>query len=367
MFAARDRTADILGNRFMVVKNGLDEGEVSAALTSLTERNRGLVRELERLQAAVGTDLRVDGSGSSDPVPGAAARNQVAGIAAEAEERAEETVQEKMALAEHRAEEVLRAAEVSAEASKAEARREAGDIIADARRRIESAEGQASYMLREAEAQVESAGAVAEEEAGKLVAEMRRKAEQMVQARIAKAEEEGRNIIERAISTAEAEAQRIREDAEQTRPANKKPREEQTGEGFDLLREDGSAGSSDGAMKESVEGGEGQVASAEDSALYEGTVDLAIRPPIVLDRIVKLHRHLKKTPQIKVTDVRRSDDRGLRMRLLLPKRTPLLEVLKAFPEVKTVAVPRQEAIPRPHGLQERDRPPVRRVFVTTRR
>ena len=329
MFAAKDRAADILGAKFSIVRNGLDEGEVSAFIESLMTRNSDLALELERLQASLGEQLWDESLGSTTS-------------------RGDEADQEEASLI------------------VAQARREAADIITEARRKVEVAEREADETLREAATCVETAKAVAEEEAGRLVAEMKEKADRLVQIRVAKAEDEGRTIIERATRTAEAEAGRIAEEARQMQIASSQLQEQSAAESLDAPREGPMTRQS--AAPVSEQGGDAPAAAGEnDRDLYEGTVDLTICPPIVLDRVVKLHRHLKRTPQVKVMEVRRSDDRGLKMRLHLPERTPLIEVLKAFPEVKQVAVPRREAALGAAGLGTGGRDRVRKVLVTTRR
>lgn len=367
MFAAKDRATEIAGNRFRVVRNGLDEAEVSAFIEGLVSRYNDLLREVERLRVAIGAGERSDAAGTPAPDRGEAGRNEAELIVAEAERRGEEIIQGRVAVAEQRAWDTVRAAEDEATALRADARREAGDMIAEARRKVETAERQADRMLNEAAAVAESARAVAEEESRKLIAGMKRKADGLVQARLSKAEDEGRMIIERATTVAQAEAQRIREEARQMLLASKQLQEMQAVEACGTSREASHADLSPAAEQTPAHGGCDPTAGDASHALYEGTVELAICPPIVLDRVVKLHRHLKKTPQIRVMDVRRSDDKGLQMRLHVPKRTPLLEVLKAFPEVKRVAVPRREALPGLPGAPAGGTPSVRKVFVTTRR
>ncbi len=367
MFAAKDRATEIVGNRFRIVKNGLDEAEVSAFVEGLVSRYNDLLQEVERLRVAIGVDERANTANTPARDGGEADRKEAEMVVAEAERRGEEIIQGRVAVAEQRAWDIVRAAEDDAAALRADARRDAGDMIAEARRKVETAERQSNKMLNEAAAVAESARAVAEEESRKLVAGMKRKADSLVEARLSKAEDEGRLIIERATMVAQAEAQRIREEARQMLLASRQLQEMQAVEDCRTGREASSGDLPHTLTETSVDGGGDPTAGDASSALYEGTVELAICPPIVLDRVVKLHRHLKKTPQIKVMDVRRSDDRGLQMRLHVPKRTPLLEVLKAFPEVKRVAVPRREAFQGVPGIPAGDKPSVRKVFVTTRR
>lgn len=367
MFAAKDRAAEIVGKKFRIVKNGLDEAEVSAFVEGLVGRYNNLLEEVERLRAAIGAGEQENDANTPDPGCAEVTREEAELIVAEAERQGEEIIQGKVAVAEQRAWDIVRAAEDDAAALRADAKREAGELIAEARRKVEAAERQADRMLNEAAAVAESARAVAEEESRKLVAGMRRKADQLAQAVVSKAEDEGRLIIEQATMVAETEAQRIREEARQMLLASKQLQEMQAAEAFRTGPDASPADLSHTPVQTPVHAGDDPAAEDASCALYEGTVELAICPPIVLDRVVKLHRHLKKTPQIKVMDVKRSDDKGLQMRLHVPKRTPLLEVLKAFPEVQRVAVPRREARPGAPGIPAGGTPSVRKVFVTTRR
>jgi hypothetical protein len=78
------------------------------------------------------------------------------------------------------------------------------------------------------------------------------------------------------------------------------------------------------------------------SALYEGDVELTIPPPVALDRLLQLHKNLKQIPEVKVTNLHRSTDKGLRIELELSSPIALLDMLKDFPEVQGVYdAPRQ--------------------------
>jgi hypothetical protein len=87
---------------------------------------------------------------------------------------------------------------------------------------------------------------------------------------------------------------------------------------------------------------------------------------VTLDRIVKLHRHLREAPQIRVLNVKRSADKGLRMQLFLRDRTPLLDILKAMPEVKKVSALRSRAANEATSQRAAGEGAFSRVAVTTR-
>ena len=75
----------------------------------------------------------------------------------------------------------------------------------------------------------------------------------------------------------------------------------------------------------------------EAPGIYKGTIELAIPPPIGLDRMLQLHKHLKQTPQVEVLNLGGSVDKGITIRLLLENPTPLLKVLEDLPEVQKVS------------------------------
>jgi hypothetical protein len=102
-------------------------------------------------------------------------------------------------------------------------------------------------------------------------------------------------------------------------------------------------------------------------ALYHGTVEVDILPPVASDRVLKLHKYLSKTPQIRVLDLRGSAGSGIRFKLFLRTDMPLLDMLKALPEVEKVSDgTRQDdkSYPPQHRKGE---PAVSRIVVTPNR
>ncbi len=77
-------------------------------------------------------------------------------------------------------------------------------------------------------------------------------------------------------------------------------------------------------------------APEDTSALYDGTVELTIPPPVGLDRMLQLHKHLRSIPQVEVLNLGVSADKGITIRLLLQVPTPLIQVLGELPEVESV-------------------------------
>jgi len=63
---------------------------------------------------------------------------------------------------------------------------------------------------------------------------------------------------------------------------------------------------------------------------------LALQPPVALNRILKLHKHLKNS-SVKVVGLSGSLDKGVRIKLQVQSHTPLLSMLAALPEVEKVS------------------------------
>jgi len=72
----------------------------------------------------------------------------------------------------------------------------------------------------------------------------------------------------------------------------------------------------------------------EDFVLYKDLVQLTLPPPIALDHMLKLHKQLKNTPNVKVMELTGSLDKGVKIELFLTTPVPLIGVLKAIPEVE---------------------------------
>ncbi|UCC60672.1 MAG: DivIVA domain-containing protein, partial [Dehalococcoidia bacterium] len=110
MLNAKDRIEELKGRKFRMSKNGLDEVEVSSLIESLINQNNDLIRKLER-------------RGSAEEIA--------------KQTKIEDGERKTIASAEQQAREVIRAAEERAEAIKGSARVEAGNIIAEAKKKSE--------------------------------------------------------------------------------------------------------------------------------------------------------------------------------------------------------------------------------------
>ena len=104
----------------------------------------------------------------------------------------------------------------------------------------------------------------------------------------------------------------------------------------------------------------------EDLALYEGTVELAIPPPVGLDRMLQLHKNLRHIPQIEVMNLGVSRDKGITIRLFLDSPIPLLKLLGDLPEVEKALEPLRGA-KNADSQKAAGKPPLRKIIVTTRK
>ena len=392
MFTPHTNREEILGREFTIVKNGLDKDEVLSFVESLINRNNDLTDMLENIQPfsagieKLSNDDSVQTGGgepkkkkealkrgslafsNSEVKAGMKAKDEIADIiVSEALQRAQEMVAEKLSLAEQQAKDILETAEDEAREVRRQAKEEVDKTIAEARLKSEAAELAAQKILDEAAGNVDSIRTLAEDEATRLIDGVKERAEQLAREKISKAEEEGKHIIEEAVKTAEEEAQRVKQEAEFMLLISKKLGEDEIKENFDKF--------CTGLLLSSTEVKTGRQSSIvngpqeqrESQVLYEGSVELSIKPPVALDRIVKLHRHLRGTPQIKVVNMIGTKDKGLRMQLLLKDRTPLIDVLKALPEVKTISAQQQPYdTSKLSGLPVKGKQPLRRIVLSTR-
>ena len=337
----------IWAQQFSIVKNGLDEAEVSAFIGRLMDQNNDLANKVEHLHSL--TRL------------------------------AERTVVE--------AEEQAKSIKTRTD-EKARAR--AATIITRAQ---EEAKAKTEMITTKAEEKARG-------EAERIIAEAQQRAEVSAQEKVALAEQQAQNILKEAMERAEVEAQRIRQESEQLLLRSKRLGEEEIRQRFERVCEGLLSDSEDTEemtaisteeeskalgpsgpeaavcvqadtvaeeMQEQLSVGQEEGDKKESLALYHGTVELAIPPPVALDRILKLHKNLAKTSQIKVLNLKGSADKGIRIKLLLQTHIPLLSFLEALPEVENVAAGLKEADKTYPPQHRGDEPPVRRIVVTTKR
>ena len=147
-----DKLKEIGGRRFKLVKNGLDEDEVSSFISELTGANNELASKLEHLSAltqlaestvveaekqakSITTQAEEEAKSQAASIVSYAkqqAKSEGDKIVADSKQRAEEVVQRRLALAERKAEETIRDAETRAIEVKKVAEEEASKIVAGA-------------------------------------------------------------------------------------------------------------------------------------------------------------------------------------------------------------------------------------------
>ena len=300
---------------------------------------------------------------------------------------------------EQQAQEILKTAEEKAESIKTNADNEANRIITEAKQNAMAAEQQAQSMLTAAEEMAESIKANAEKKANKIVSEAKERAEDLVNARAASAEKEAQSIFEEAKAKAEEEAHLIKQKSEQLLKRSKRISEGEIKEklkrvyqgllssleGIDetiaLPIEEGKESEpakpepivhakAERKTKESPKQpppSEEKVAVKESPALYQGTVELVIPPPLGLDRMLQLHKHLRNIPNIEVLNLGVSADKSITIRVMLENPTPLRSILEDLPEVETVADAPQDAEMTTPTKKTGERTPVKRIIVTTKK
>jgi len=218
---------------------------------------------------------------------------------------------------------LMKLAEEQAETARAEAER----IITEAK---QIAERSAQEKVSIAQQQAQGIIKAAEEQANRIIAEARQKAEA--------AKWQAQEIINAAKEKAEKEALLIRQEAEQLRVKSKPLPEGELKETSETGPKKSHSDSGSIEVRQAVppSGQEGRD-KEKSSALYDGNVELVIPPPIAPDRLLKLGRQLRHTPQIRVLSLKGSLVQGIRIKLFLRARIPLLNILKAIPEVEKIS------------------------------
>jgi vacuolar-type H+-ATPase subunit H len=150
MQATSDKVKEIWGQRFRIVKNGLNEDEVSSFISTLTRQNDELINKVDHLSAL--TRLA-----ESTVVE---AENQAKSIRMQTEQEAKAQAASIVAAAEEQA-------KLEADKIIAESRQRAEEV---AQKRVDLAERQAEETIKNAEARADNARRIAEEEASRIVA-----------------------------------------------------------------------------------------------------------------------------------------------------------------------------------------------------
>lgn len=167
MQSTSDKLKEMGGQRFRIVKNGLDEAEVFSFISTLTQQNNELTNKVEHLSAlmklAESTVVEAEKQAKSIKIEAEEeakaqaasiittaeeqAKSEADKIIAESKQRAEEVAQTRVALAERQAEETIKNAEARDGNVKRVAEEEASRIVAEA---TETAKKQALLIAQQA-------------------------------------------------------------------------------------------------------------------------------------------------------------------------------------------------------------------------
>jgi len=414
---------ELWGHKFKIVKDGLDEAEVYAFVDSLTNQYGNLAKQLEHLDSVVSrlayqhshlaqklerldspanhhTErhtaevndgklerldfLRTPSNGHTGQVDSDKLENldsltrfaertiieaakQANSIRTEIEEKAKAKAISIVARAEE-------AARVEADAIIAETEmraKERGEKI------ITSAQQQAQELIEAAQQRVEGVKAPAQDEAAQLVAEAEQEAEQKAQ-----------GILREAKKRAEEGAQLVKQEAEQLLAKGKQISQDEIKEAFENIHHNlfslvevfekpparsTKKGSAAPENLEAEAAGHVQTETTADETkeegtpeLFTGTVELALPPPVVLDRMLQLHKHLKQTPHVDVLNLGGSVDKGITIRVLVQEPTTLLKAIGKLPEVDKASEELPDADKTVPGRQTGEETPIRRIIVTTK-
>ena len=419
------KVREIWGRQFRIVRDGLDETEVFAFVGRLIEQNSELSSRLEHLDSlkrlAENAVIEANKQAESIKIETSEEANQKAkGIIIQAEEQtkaeaeriiaeAEQSSLDRIAASEQLAQDMLKAAEEEARAqaeriiaeAEEKARAQAERIITEAEQqakaqaeeqtkaepeiiiaeaeqnsldRISAAEQLAQDMLEAAEEKAEEIKRLGEEEASRIIVEAKGKIEEEAaligqetehplpaSGKIAESEirEIANRVLEEFLSNSKATGKTT---TRSTREESRAPQPSGTEAGVRApadtvgqeLHRQTSLGQEEGEEKESP-------------ALYRGTVEVAIPPPVAMSKMLKVHKRLTKTHQINVLAVAGSAGKGIVIRLFLRSPTPLIDMLEDLPEVEEAAATMKQAAKTYPPQHRAGEPAVSRIVVTIKR
>jgi cell division septum initiation protein DivIVA len=369
MFTPNRGTKQIWGREFTIVRNGLDEAEVSAFLLELIERTAGLQRWAESGQMPEDSTSGQAADGLHENAAPAEQADETVGAASEKAEGIIASARAEAEASRRQANEIVQAALHRAEEIRTSADQEVRSILAEARQKAEAAEQKAQEILGEAEAQVEAIRVVAEEEARRLIADVRRQAQ-------AEAQVLGRQTGEKARESGGPKEREPRHPGHSTQQGflslsgcqlvPQWPEEESVVDYTPPAQTASIAVMEETAPTQRAAPDSGVPRTNDAGDLFEGTVELTIVPPISLDRVLRLHKRLRRIPEVKVLGTQGSAGRGMNIRLQLRARTRLLDILKRLPEVSDVSEDRLRAGDRLYLVRKSAaEPEVRKILVAT--
>jgi vacuolar-type H+-ATPase subunit H len=406
-----ERKKELWGHKFKIVKNGLDEAEVYSFVDSLTNQYGNLAKQLEHLDSLV-SRLSYQYSHLATKLEhlDSPANHHTERHAAEVDEGMErldllrtlsngdtiEVDSDKLKnlhaltrFAERAIIEATKQANTTKTEIEEKAKAKAISIVASAEER---ARVEADAIIAETEMRAKERGeeiiAAAQQEAQELMEDAQQRVEAVEAPAQDDAEQKAQDIVREAKKRAEEGAQLVKQEADQLLAEGKQITEGEIKEAFDNIQrnllsivevfEEPPAKSTKkgGAVPERCKteaAGNGPTETTTDETeekrdpdLFTGTVELALPPPVVLDRMLQLHKHLKRTPNVDVLNLGGSVDKGITIRVLVQNPTPLLKVIAKLSEVEEASEELPDADKAVPGRKTGEETPIRRIIVTTK-
>ncbi len=332
-----------------------------------------------------------------------------------------------MDLAKKQGDEILNAAEETAERIRADANKAAEEIIARARQEATAAEQQTRELMKSAEEKAQVITTNANEEAARIIStarqqaaeleeraqamvtsaekkaeeilnEARGKAEEIIRTKTEEASKEAQVILKDARKRAQEEVALMKQEAEQLLARSKKVTQTEIKNKLkkayqELLADLGAIKETDVIpslaedkiseqpepeattptlvetqvveVKESVQ--PTKKAEKEAATLYRGTVELVIPPPLGLDKMLQLHKHLRSIPDVEVLNLGVAADKSITIRLVVENPIPLCSILEDLPDVEQVTESPQEIESTMPSRKGGEKAAIKRIIVTTRK
>ncbi|MBE0479828.1 MAG: hypothetical protein IBX68_02495 [Dehalococcoidia bacterium] len=401
-----DSEKELWGHKFKIVNNGLDEGQVYSFVESLSNQYGQFSRRLEELDSAISKlaegytaladklDVR---TGPGDPATQHPSRHQAEdypqtpGISGNGSDNTVYSNGDRLAYLDS----LTRFAESTViEATKQslriksemeeKAKIKAASIVAQAK---EKAQAEVERIVGEAQAEARTRAneilVAAEQKANSLLQSAGHDAETIrsrcegVESIAAEADpafvQQAREQLSLLVRVLHSEQQRLLS-------SGKKPGESEIKNTFSTILEsmgpfselvgEVSLTAEPESAEEEPEPDEGKRAPAHENkkgaeTLFEGTVELALPPPVGLDRMLQLHKHLKQTPNVDVLNLGGSVDKGITIRVHLENPTALLKIIAELPEVSGAAEEEPGSTKVVPGRKD-DGSQIKRIIVNTK-
>jgi vacuolar-type H+-ATPase subunit H len=416
---AMENEKELWGRRFKIVKNGLDETEVYSFVDSLTNQYSNLAKQLEHLDSLVGRlahqynhlsrKLEYLDSPADEHMQSDVAeidddklerpdflRTSSNGHTAEVDRDRLADFDSLMRYTERTIIEAAKQANSIKTEIEEKAKAKAVSIVARAE---EKAQVEAYAVIAETEMRAKERGeeiiAAAQREAQELIEAAQQRGEAVNASAQDEAEQKAQGILGEAKKRAEESAELAKQGAEQLLAKGKQISQDDIKEVFENIHQSllsivevsekpparsTKKGSAVPERPKTKAAGQVQTETTPDETqeqhpprqeegtpgLFIGTVELALAPPVVLDRMLQLHKHLKQTPHVDVLNLGGSVDRGITIRVVVQDPIPLLKVIGKLPEVNKVSEELPDADKTVPGRQTGEETPIRRIIITTK-